>query len=231
MIISDLVILGRACPEPLKDGRVTVCLGGWSDTYGFIRIYPTRADTRWKNWDVVRVEVEKNPQDTRDESWKIAGSRGEWDSLSDRVEVVGKVDSRDQRRNLIGNLTDSCVNVINDARRSLGIIRPEEILRTYFAENDHYSRNWQLGLPGLTELDGVKLKRDFPYEPRIQYRCPECQTLTRSHDMQVLEWGFISGSLRSRKSEIKCGKMHGLEIPILIFTFLWVISRHTGIAL
>ena len=74
MIIDDLIILGRACPEPLKNGRVTVCLGGWSDKFGFVRLYPTRSDIRWKRWDIVRVDVERNPSDTRVESWKIAGS-------------------------------------------------------------------------------------------------------------------------------------------------------------
>jgi hypothetical protein len=48
MIINDLIILGRACPEPLKDGRVTVCLAGWSEEYGFIRLYPTRPNFQCK---------------------------------------------------------------------------------------------------------------------------------------------------------------------------------------
>jgi hypothetical protein len=190
MLIDDLVVLGRACPEPLKDGRVTVCLGGWSERHGFIRIYPTRADAKCKQWDVIRLEVERNDRDTRDESWKIVGSKGEWETLSEKIEVVGSIDSPESRRNLIGNRTDTCVNVINDEKRSLGIIKPSEILKTYFKENPKYGQLMQLGLPGMTELDSVKVKRDFPHEPRIMYRCPDCQTEAKHHDQQILEWGF-----------------------------------------
>jgi hypothetical protein len=172
MIIDDLIILGRACPEPLKDGRVTVCLGGWSDKFGFVRLYPTRSDIRWKRWDIVKVDVERNPSDTRVESWKIAGSKDEWEVLSGKIEVIGHVKSTEQRRNLIGNLTNCCVNVINEAHRSLGIVKPIRI-DPYFAENPLHSKMWQLGLPGLTELDGVEVKRDFPYEPRLRFTCPE----------------------------------------------------------
>ena len=191
MLIKDLVLLGRACPEPLKDGRVTVCAAGWSETLGFVRIYPTRTDIPWHRWDVVQVEVERNERDTRRESWKIVGSRGEWETLSRRVEVVGRVRSTEERRNLIGNLTDSCVQVLNEQKRSLGIIKPAEIFSTYFAANDDYGKLFQQGLPGMTELDSVQVKRDFPQEPRIRYRCPQCMTKRGYHDQQILEWGFF----------------------------------------
>jgi hypothetical protein len=190
MLITDLVILGRACPEPLKDGRVTVCLGGWSHTYGFVRIYPTRPDMKWRNWDIVKVEVERNERDTRAESWKIAGSKGEWDTLAQKVEKVGHLSSGDKRRNMVANLADECVNTINDANRSLGIVKPAEILDTYFAENPEYNQLFQIGLPGMTELGSVKVKRDFPYEPRVRYRCPSCRAKQGYHDQKVLEWGF-----------------------------------------
>lgn len=191
MLIKDLIILGRACPEPLRDGRVTVCMAGWSEARGFIRIYPTRADMKWHRWDVVEVEVERNERDTRAESWKIAGSKEEWDTLAEKVKVTGRVDSRDERRNLAANLTDDCVNALNEQKRSLGIIKPNQILKTYFADNAEYGKLVQQGLPGLTELDSVQTKRDFSSEPRIRYRCPNCQTQQGYHDQQVLEWGFF----------------------------------------
>ena len=144
----------------------------------------------WRRWDVVTIEVERNERDTRRESWKIAGSKGEWEGLVEKIEVVGRIESRAERRNLAGNLTDACVNVLSQTRRSLGIIKPEAIHRTYFRDNPRYGEMWQLGLPGLTELEDVQLKRDFPHELRIQYTCPECQTKSGSHDQQVLEWGF-----------------------------------------
>lgn len=189
MKINDLVVLGRACPEPLKDGRVTVCLAGWSDALGFVRLYPTRKDMPFDQWDVVEVEVDRDDRDTRLESWKIAGSKSEWEQLGTKVKVVGKVDTADARRNIVGNLADDCVGVINDAKRSLGIVKPQ-ILKTYFAENRKYHELFQMALPGLTEIDDTMVKRDFTHEPRIVYRCPVCQASSQQHDQQVLEWGF-----------------------------------------
>ena len=133
MIIDDLIILGRACPEPLKDGRVTVCLGGYSYKHGFVRIYPTRTNMPWKRWDIVRVDVEKDPRDTRDESWKIAGSKNDWDGLPDKVEVIGRFDKK-YWRDFVANLADDCVQDINASRRSLGIVKPS-VIDKYFASN------------------------------------------------------------------------------------------------
>jgi hypothetical protein len=137
----------------------------------------------------VKVKVERNERDTREESWKISGSKSEWDSLVLKIEVVGHIDLRDRRRNIIGNLADDCVNVINDHQRSLGIVKPQ-VIRTYFQKNPKYGEIWQPGLPGLTDVGKIMVKRDFEDEPRVEYRCAaNCQT-KNPHDQQILEWGF-----------------------------------------
>lgn len=46
--IDDVVILGRGVPELISDGRVTVCVAGYSDKLGFVRLYPTRIDSPLK---------------------------------------------------------------------------------------------------------------------------------------------------------------------------------------
>ncbi|MDQ7027951.1 MAG: hypothetical protein Q9P01_06615 [Anaerolineae bacterium] len=85
MLLDDLIILGRACPEPLQNGRVTVCLAGYSYEHGLIRLYPTHPRMKMKRWDIVKIEVERNQQDTRAESWKIVGSRSNWDDLDKQI--------------------------------------------------------------------------------------------------------------------------------------------------
>lgn len=188
-LFKNVLVLGRACPEPLKDGRVTVCLAGWHENEGFIRIYPTRYDSPCHQWDYINVELEKNENDTRAESWKIAGSKKEWESLAQKIKVMGKMNDVVERRNFLGNLVDECVSDINQSKRSLGIIKPI-IQRTYFATNPKYGEIFQLGLPNMTELDEVKVKRDFSYEPRLTYSCSKCKTESGKHDQQILEWGF-----------------------------------------
>lgn len=186
IVIDDLIVLGRAVPEPIKDGRTTVCLGGYSHEIGFVRVYPTRTDMKWHRWDVVRVEVEKDARDTRAESWKIVGSRTEWDSLRSKIHVIGSIEDQSKRRNLVANLADDCVNVINDAKRSLGIVKPSGV-KPYFAHNPLYGRLFQMVLPGLGE--STKVKRDFHQEPRVKYECTDCKA-KNGHDQQILEWGF-----------------------------------------
>ena len=187
--IKDLVILGRSCPEPLKDGRVTVCLAGWSETLGFVRLYPTRRDMPGKRWDIISVEVEKNPRDTRTESWKIHGSKSDWENLSDNIEVVGRYTTPEARRNLVVNLLDKSVNFVNGEKRSLGIVKPS-VLKTYFRENNRYGELFQQALPGFTDLDGTLTKRDYPQQPVVCYTCPDDEESTTEHKHQVLEWGF-----------------------------------------
>ena len=73
--INDLVVLGNAVPYEMEDGRKTVCVAGYSDRLGLIRVYPARPDSpvKWRNR--LAIPLARNPTDTRKESWKIRGSR------------------------------------------------------------------------------------------------------------------------------------------------------------
>jgi len=142
-----------------------------------------------KRWDVIKVEVEKSDRDTRKESYKIAGSKANWETLSQNVQVVGKVSSVEDKQRMTVNLCDTSVDVINNAKRSLGIIEPS-IIKAYFRNNAKYGELYQQALPGFTDLDTVQTKRDFPQEPRVTYTCPQSVTPEKKHDQQILEWGF-----------------------------------------
>jgi len=184
LIIEDLIILGRACPERTKDGRVTVCTAGYSPTLGFIRIYPTRIDMPLKRWSIVRVPVERNPRDPRWESWKIQGSRSEWERLSEKVEVLGEYPKKERLR-LIMSLVDPCVEAIREEGRSLGIVKPI-IKHFYFSEKEDYDVLQQMTLLGYPL---PKTRNGYPLHPRIVYRCSGCR-IKDYHDQQILEWGF-----------------------------------------
>lgn len=184
LTIDDMVILGRAVPEPMKNSRVTVCTAGYSNTLGFVRIFPTKATMPLKRWNIVNVPVERDPRDSRSESWKIRGSKSEWSRLGEKVEVVDKLRPK-KRLNLIANLVDDCVKDINEAKRSLGIVKPT-IEKCYFCPEEDFDPSLQATLFG-TPLPTTK-KQYYEY-PRIKYRCSVCKT-KRPHDQTVLEWGF-----------------------------------------
>jgi hypothetical protein len=184
LIVDDLVILGRAVPEQLKNGRVTVCAAGYSHKLGFTRIFPTRTTMRLNSWNIVKVPLERDPRDSRSESWKIEGSKSEWDRLDRKIEVVGRLHPK-ERLNLIANLVDDCVKDINEVQRSLGIVKPT-IEKCYFCPEEKFDPTLQATLFGSPLPTIKKQHREFP---KIRYSCSGCR-VKKCHDQTVLEWGF-----------------------------------------
>jgi len=168
----------------MRNGRITVCTAGYSKTLGFTRIYPTKTGMPLKRWNIIRAPVERDPRDTRSESWKIQGSKSEWDGLSDKVEVVGTLLRKD-RLNLVANLKDNCVRDINEAKRGLGIIKPY-IKKCYFCPEEKFDPTLQATLFGHPL---PSTKQQYREIPKIRYRCSRCK-VKRYHDQTVLEWGF-----------------------------------------
>lgn len=181
--IDDLVILGRGAPDELKDGRVAVCVAGWSRTLGFVRVYPTRLSSPLKQWSVVSVQVEKNPSDSRSESWKIVGSASEWERLDRNIRVIGTLD-REGRTALIPTLVSGCVSDLNDAHTSLGIVRPSAI-RGYLSPREDVVHSVQTTLLGGSL---PRTKVNYAMRPRVVYRCSACQS-QQEHDQQIIEIG------------------------------------------
>lgn len=184
LIIDDMVILGRAVPEQIKNGRVTVCTAGYSKKLGFVRIFPTKTIMPLKRWNIVKVPVERDLRDSRLESWKIQGSKREWDRLSEKIQVIGKLHPR-YRLNLVANLVDNCVKDLNEVKRSLGMVKPN-IEKCYFCPEENFDPTLQETLFGTPLASTKKQYREYP---KIEYRCSHCKTKTH-HDQTVLEWGF-----------------------------------------
>ncbi len=184
--IDDVIILGRGVPEQISGGRVTVCVAGYSPTQGFIRLYPTRIDSPLHTWSIVSVEVERNPQDNRQESWKFPESRTEWQYINRHINAVGMY-PREARLSLLDSIRSDCVAQINDARASLGVIRPV-IKRHYLAPNERHTEAYQ-PLFEIMEHADVMTKRDYIAEPRLSYICGETCRTKHGHDMQLLDWG------------------------------------------
>lgn len=184
-LLEDVVILGRAAPEEMSDGRQTCCTGAWSEHRGFLRLYPIDPSTDlFSRWDVVDVEAKRNPSDSRDESWKLAHRDQE-----ESVEVVDKI-PRERRATILSNLEDGCVADINETGRSLGVIRPDTINGLEFEEwGEDNDDTVQTSLAQNIEEWRPDNRDDFEYRIRINYECANCQRSQGYEDQQVLEWG------------------------------------------
>lgn len=193
--LHEVVILGRAAPEAISDGRLTTCTGAWSRHRGFIRLYPCDPEEDlFSRWDIVDVEVKRNPKDNRDESWKLA--RRDQPSC---IEKTGEY-PRDERATLLTQLEDDCVEVIKESGRSLGIIRPESIDGLEFKEwEEEDDETTQTKLFESMEGWRPETREEFDQEIRIQFTCPECHTQQGYHNKTLLEWG---GYVATRKNNI-----------------------------
>lgn len=180
--IDDLIVLGRSHPEPIRDGRHTVCLGGYSPTHGYVRLYPTRMRMgELKRWNIVSVPVEWDAEDNRDESYKIAGSREDWDSLHEKIEKVGEL-NYGERYKLMQELATDCRERLNNNKQSLGLVTPKEIRDAYLDPTETETIQ--------TDLTGNKLigKNEFDHKLYVDYECVNCTQKT-GHSQHVIEWG------------------------------------------
>lgn len=189
--LKNVVILGRAAPEEMNDGRQTVCTGGWSPTRGFIRLYPIDPQANlFSRWDIVNAEVERNSSDSRHESWKIKGRKKD---QQEKIEVIGEYPPQ-KRATLLHNLEDDCVNDINDSKRSLGIIRPSSIPELRFKdweEDDEPGKQAKL-FDEIKELE-PDTREDFNFNIKVRYECPDCKTKQGYHQQTLLGWGAYMG--------------------------------------
>ncbi len=188
VVMDDLIMLGNAVPDEISDNRRTVCTACYSPKHGLVRIYPVPPEAKMPRWNVVSMPLEKNPQDTRTESWKVQGSKDEWSRLREKIQVVDKL-TRPKQIDLLKKLYDefgvNCVQDLNDAKRSLGIIKPK-IIKSWMADRKNYSPSVQSTL----DSDVLFLTiHNYQKQPRVQYHCSGCRS-AKPHDQQILEWGI-----------------------------------------
>jgi hypothetical protein len=163
-VLNEVIVLGRAFPQELRDGRISCCTAGWSKELGFIRIYPTYwLSKKLNTWNIINVNVEDDGGDWRKESYKIVGSK-EIENIDSQIEVKGML-SREDKIKLLTELGKSCPVALNGLKKSLGIVKPF-ITKAYYAKNK--------------KGDNIL---------RVKYLCDRCFVQRGYHDAQILEWG------------------------------------------
>jgi hypothetical protein len=189
-VIDDLLVLGNSVPDIISDNRITVCTAGYSKAHGLVRIYPVPTVSDMKRWNVVKVPLERNPRDTRPESWKIQGSKGEWDRLAQKIELQAIVKDKDEKFAILEDLERDfgvgCVEDLNDRKASLGIVKPVSFSCAFEKRDDHEPE-------AQSTLDGAKpflTIKNYPLKPVMTYRCPGCRT-KNPHKQQIMEWGVF----------------------------------------
>lgn len=186
MILEDFVMLGTTVPEPNSDGRIFVCSAGVSAEYRhLVRIYPLARRAVPRRWHTYRVPLELNPQDSRMESFKIAGNRdkGVHENINQRFQEIGEI-GKSNRARLLAPYKVGSIQEANEKRLSLAIIDPEDI-ELFFESNLSSPDSPQLALfsdPLNTKVP-MGAKR-FPLIPRLRFRDEGGE-----HRLMLRDWG------------------------------------------
>jgi hypothetical protein len=216
MRLDDFVMLGKTIPEPNSDGRVFVCSAGASpEMRSLVRLYPLARRESPSRWSRSRVHVERNPRDSRMESFQIAGDRSQegHDEINGRFDVVGSV-ARPHRDSLLASFVGGSIKSLNASRKSLAVIQAVAPPRLHFTDSEQSPDSPQLSLFAQTETEHRDLgARRFAYQPRLEF-CDE----DGWHDLQLRDWGayeFMRKHGNQRRHELR----HALHLdnnPMMI---------------
>jgi hypothetical protein len=187
LTLDDFVMLGTTVPEPSKrDDRIMVCSAGYSATLrSLVRVYPLSRFGAPARWSVNNVALERNPDDSRIESFKLAGDRSpEGHPFINRLFVPSGVVPKANRADLLRKCAVESIAEANarDNRLSLAIIHPNA-MEVEFEHNPASPDSPQLALFDLPG-DPPSGARRFPFIPRLRFRDAD-----GSHRLMLRDWG------------------------------------------
>jgi len=177
---ESILVLVKAAPNwSNKYKKFEICTAGVSETEGWRRLYPfpesVMLEKEIRIWDIIQAETRKPTDDPRIESRKIKNGS---------VEVVGRVESRKEKRKIIKELSEPALEDALNEKRSLALIEPRiEGFRIERAERE----------PLQFTLNG-KPFRKHPYgDVKLYYNweCPKaCRYCKGSpHTARCFDWG------------------------------------------
>jgi hypothetical protein len=185
MILEDFIMLGTTVPEPRSDGRVFVCSAGISPELGkLVRVYPLARRSVPHRWHGYRVPLERNPKDSRPESFQVAGDRspGAHELINERFEQVHGPLAPAKRVALLRRYAVGSIKQANEQRLSLAVIHPDAI-DLDFEHNPDSPDSPQMALfdsPG----DPPSGARRFPWMPRLRFHDE-----LGWHSLMLRDWG------------------------------------------
>ena len=157
-----ILIATKTYPSISRKYKETVCTAGVllddnEKPLEWIRIYPIRfrgldTDKRYKRWSIISAEIERDEKDFRSESHRINDSS---------IEIIREIDTKNnwaERKSFVLPLQSSSIAEIQAQGKSLGIIKPANIVK-YYIKNTN--REWS------SQQKTVQDQLDL-FEPSVQ---------------------------------------------------------------
>lgn len=218
MILDDFVMLGTTVPEPSKrTQRTMVCSAGYSATLRrLIRVYPLAMRGVPHRWHVYQVPLERNPEDWRDESFRIRGDRST--DAHGRINELFVESAPKARPGTLGAELNKrfLVESIEEANRrklSLALLRPER-MSLEFDFNPDSPDSPQLALFDIPGRDAPSGSKRFAYNPRLCFRDGKT-----SRRMQLRDWGcyeYMRKAGNDRRADIWNNLHAGPDSTLLV---------------
>ena len=225
--LDDFTMVGKTVARRDSQNRITVCSVGLSrgleeeTGWGLLRVYPLSKNNCPKDWSVCQIPLERNPKDSRKESWKLAGDRSaeNHDAINSAITLTSETNSHGMR-DLIEEHTVSSIAEANRMKISLCFIRPTwtEIDHTPHKESPSYD---QISLIPEAEREFDPYGPDaLPYTPvmrfgdkngihRLQYRDWGTCELLRKGGPSTRHKVFGANRLDEPGQVLLCGSMNG----------------------
>jgi hypothetical protein len=168
MILEDLVMLGKTHPETDRQGRQTVCSVFFSpELRQPVRVYPLSTKNLPPDFSVCEIKLERNPKDTRHESWKIFGPRGVdvHEEINSRIKVKSILNDKESVLSMIP--TVSSIKEANERKLSIAMVEPEGYVKYVLEKNK--------------DIKDAVSSKSYPWIPRLKFK-----TGTTNHKLKFL---------------------------------------------
>lgn len=187
---TEVLIIGKAYPEPSKKHVETVCTGGITKAGNFVRMYPIpfrywAEDKQYKLFSYVKAKIRKDPSDNRKESYRVD---------EDSLEILSHVKSWPERMAIISPMIAENRELLerkyHEDWTSIGIIPIEYIDFTMEWRDKKWMDRKKAALAQELLFEARKPLSQIPIRLVLKYRCSngsECP----GHYGQLILWEYI----------------------------------------
>lgn len=198
--VIDYTLLIQTVPEISKrDNSVYTCTVGYSSELGFIRLYPMPFNRGLQRWNTYKVEVEKNKQDSRAESWKLSAISKEDNFTNFNSNVVQIKTLKQAEKAFIFNemfkRKSPSLGDLNDHRRSIGFIYANKVRASWEANENYVNRNQLLLFEDVEiEMHSIFTKQENLFVSKIRF-----QDEDGMHYLQLNNWQYYMAQKNFRQ--------------------------------